>query len=142
MSIFLSHALGYAGQGLHVFPLKPRSKAPLTKSGFKDASADKEKILHWWTQYPEANIGLATGSISGFWVLDVDGTYPPEFPSLPKPTVKTMKGYHYYFRCPDATLIKNRTKLFGAAVDVRGDGGYIVAPPSIHPDGGVYEFVS
>lgn len=142
MNTFLSHALEYAEKGLHVFPLRPKSKIPLTTNGFKNATTDPEQIKAWWTQYPDANIGIATGAISGFWVLDIDGDYPDDFPELPKPTVKTRKGYHYYFKCIDGSDITSKTKLHGADVDIRGNGGYIVAPPSRHPDGGHYELIS
>ena len=139
---FLSAALEYAKRGFHVFPLKPQSKVPLTKNGFKDATTDAATIRDWWTQTPNANIGIATGRVSGLWVVDVDGAYPNTFPPLPESTVKTSKGFHYYFAYPPEVEIRSRAKIEGACVDVRGEGGYIVVPPSIHPDGGVYEFCS
>ena len=70
---FLTAALGYLDNGFYVFPLKPKSKEPLTPGGFKDASNDPDKIRAWWRQYPNANIGIATGEISGLMVVDVDG---------------------------------------------------------------------
>ena len=91
-------ALKYADQGLKILPLKPQSKIPLTKNGFKNATNDINQIEAWWTEHPNANIGLVTGKENGLFVLDIDGAYPDTFPPLPaKPTVKTHKGYHYYF---------------------------------------------
>jgi hypothetical protein len=138
---FLKAALGYLDNGFYVFPLKPKSKAPLTPSGFKDASNDPEKIRTWWGQYPNANIGIATGEISNLLVVDVDGEYPNDWPPMPETLrVKTAKGWHFYFKYPAGQSIKSRVKIDGHDVDVRANGGYIVAPPSIHPDGGRYEF--
>lgn len=138
---FLNAALEYLEQGFYVFPLKPKSKAPLTPSGFKDASNDPEVIKAWWRKHPKANIGIATGEISRLMVIDVDGEYPDEFPSIKKTmTVRTHNGYHLYFKYPKGHDIRCKTRLHGHDVDVRANGGYIVAPPSIHPDGGRYEF--
>ena len=139
---FLNAALKYIAYGFHVFPLKPKSKEPQTKKGFKDASTKESMVSAWWTAYPDANIGIATGKISDLVVIDIDGEYPNDFPDLPpKATVKTPKGYHYYFKYPEGEEVRSPTKLKGHDVDVRGDGAYIVAPPSIHPDGGRYELV-
>ena len=64
-------AVVYAQRGWAVFPLKPRSKAPLTPHGFKDASNDAQTIRAWWARWPKANIGIACGA-SGLVVVDVD----------------------------------------------------------------------
>ncbi len=140
-NILMNAALGYAAQGFHVFPVKPKGKAPLTANGFKDASIDPRKIMEWWTQWPDANIGIATGKISGLFVVDVDGDIPQGTLQLPDtPTVVTGKGKHYYYRYVEGLEISNSQKINGLPVDIRGDGGYVVAPPSIHPNGGRYEF--
>lgn len=140
---FLKMALEYVDYGFYVFPLQPASKKPLTKNGFKDASNDKEEIKAWWKKYPKANIGIATGEISGLLVVDIDGDYPSEWPPLDKTVcVKTGKGWHYYYRHPEEKCIKSRARIGGYDVDVRANGGYVVAPPSIHPEGGRYEFIN
>jgi hypothetical protein len=96
----------------------------------------------WWRKWPDANIGIPTGATNGFWVLDVDSEYPADWPPIGvKPTVKTARGVHFYFTYPEDQTIKNLTKIKGRDVDVRGEGGYVVAPPSIHPTGALYEFV-
>lgn len=140
---FMTAALGYAAQGLHVFPVKPKAKAPLTKNGFKDASIDTAKIIEWWTQWPDANIGIATGKVSGLFVVDIDGEYPSDWPSLPPATVvKTGRGFHHYYEYPQGQDIPSKTKLNKQSVDIQSDGKYVVAPPSIHPTGGRYEFIA
>jgi hypothetical protein len=64
-------ALEYAGYGIPIFPCK-QNKAPLTKNGFKEATADKEQIREWWHRWPEAMIGIPTGTASGIVVIDID----------------------------------------------------------------------
>jgi hypothetical protein len=135
-------ALSYAQQGYRVIPLKPCSKIPLTTHGFKDASADIDQIHSWWGQYPDANIGLITGKEAGFFVIDIDGEYPADWVELPPANVRTHKGVHIYCAYPAHETIKSRTKINGHPVDIRGDGAYIVAPPSVHPEGGRYEFIA
>ena len=66
----LDAALEYASQGFHIFPLIPGEKSPLTKNGFKDATTDPEQIRRWWSEHPDANLGLATGLLSRLVVLD------------------------------------------------------------------------
>lgn len=121
-------------------------KHPLTPNGVKDASKDQATIDGWWQRWPDANIGIATGAVSGFFVLDVDGQEGEE--SLreleaqhgPLPaTVEALTGgggRHLLFRHP-ATPVRNTVGLL-PHLDVRGDGGYIVAPPSRHASGRQY----
>ena len=70
---FLDVALGYAREGFAIFPCQARDKMPLTKHGCKDATRDEAQIRRWWTKWPDANIGLATGREHGIAVIDVDG---------------------------------------------------------------------
>lgn len=146
-------ALYYAKIGLAVFPIKPRNKQPLTEHGCKDASKDSAQIAEWWDCWPNANVGIATGSISGGLVvidLDIDEDkgkdgyevlrrWQQEHGTLPETalSITGRGGYHYLYR--DSASWKNRTGLY-EGVDIRGDGGYIVAPPSIHPNGQKYEW--
>jgi hypothetical protein len=147
-------ALGLAKRGLYVFPCAARGKVPLTKHGCLDASIDADIIRSWWQQHPDANIGLACGPRSNVWVLDVDGQQGEqalqaiergEVLKLP-PTweVTTGVGRHIYFRWPDdledTPVIKNSTKQLGPGLDVRSEGGYVIAPPSIHPSGRQYRW--
>lgn len=144
----MNAALEYAAQGFHIFPVVPRDKKPLTSHGFKDASTDPEQIRAWWTRWPDANIGIATGKNSGLWVLDIDGmegeatlkALENAHGCIP-PTWEVITGgggRHLYFRLPQGLEIYNSAGKIGLKIDVRGDGGYIVVPPSTHPSGGRY----
>lgn len=139
----LRAALRYAEHGWPVFPLRPRDKRPLTVHGFKNATTDPVQINRWWTEQPDANIGVPTGAVSGIVVLDVDGE-AGEAPlrqlggSVPTLTNLTGKGRHLLFQYPGEP-IRSRTG-FRDQLDVRGDGGYIVVPPSVHPDEHRYEW--
>lgn len=137
-------ASAYAEYGWPVFPLRPRDKTPLTKNGFQDATVHPDQIAEWWTVWPDANIGLPTGIC--FDVLDVDGL--PAAEALKAhighgyfhagPVAKTGKGWHFLF---EVTGRGNGAKLLpDTALDFRGLGGYIVAPPSMHPKGHRYEW--
>ncbi|HOX23324.1 MAG TPA: bifunctional DNA primase/polymerase, partial [Elusimicrobiales bacterium] len=70
--MMLDHALALIEAGYAVFPLIPNSKRPMTKNGFKDATKSREAVKQWWTENPTANIGLATGEVSGLVVVDID----------------------------------------------------------------------
>lgn len=136
-------ALAYAEQGLYIFPVRPNRKEPLIAGGFKNASNQITQIKEWWSKWPDANIGLVTGKINNLFVVDVDGVYPEDFPVLDyHPKVKTSKGYHVYFEHPMDREIKSRTRINGSEVDIRGENAYIIVPPSIHPTGVKYEFMS
>lgn len=148
------YALYYSRLGLAVFPLKPGSKQPLTEHGLKDASKEPQQIESWWSKWPTANIGIATGTVSGGLVvidLDVDKDkgidgrvmlreWEVEHEKLPDNTwlaITGRGGYHYFYH--DTSTVRNRTGIY-EGIDIRGDGGYIVAPPSIHPNGNTYEW--
>jgi hypothetical protein len=121
-------------------------KHPLTKNGLKDATNDPTTIHRWCDKSPDANIGIVTGRISGLFVLDSDGDegeawlrgYEAEHGALPETgCVKTGRGRHLYFKYPkDGPAIQgiNTGKL-----DIKADGGYVVAAPSRHVTGRRYE---
>lgn len=123
-------------------------KHPLTAHGVADASKDPTVIARWWRQWPWANIGIATGAASGFFALDVDGEEGQEslrdleasHGGLPD-TVEALTGgggRHIFFRYPGSG-IGNKVGL-APGLDVRGDGGYICAAPSLHVSGRRYEW--
>lgn len=150
MATLQKYAEFYAGKGLAVFPCKPRGKEPLTPHGCKDATTDAAQIRAWWTKWPDANIGMATGEPSGIVVLDIDvhgeadgseslRDWESEFEPLPrtKTALTGSGGTHYWFRTDKD--VRNRTGVL-PGVDVRGTGGYVVVPPSVHPNGTPYEW--
>jgi hypothetical protein len=140
----------YVSQGLAIFPC--RGKTPLIPGGFKNASTDAAQVAKWWAKWPDANIGMATGAASGFSVLDVDikpgvngwdtlAELEAKHGALPSTRqVKTPRGgAHLWFihtegwHCTTAKL--------GPCLDTRGDGGYVIIPPSKGLNGGEYEWV-
>jgi hypothetical protein len=138
-------------RGLRVFPCWPKTKTPQFKDNLKLATVEPVIIRRWWSDAREdSNIGIATGRASGIWVTDEDGDedlatmsrLEAEHGKLPK-TVEVVTGgggRHLYWRWrPDGREIRNfqcRDDLPG--FDVRGEGGFVVAPPSIHPSGRAY----
>lgn len=140
----LDWALAYASQNWHVFPCIPRTKKPLTEHGCKDATTDPAIIRAWWTRTPDANIGIATGPASGLHVVDPDGAEGlAEWAALrldtPTATVATPGGgKHLYYQLPGGIVLGNRK--ISDHIDSRGQGGYVVAPPSISLDGKEYRW--
>lgn len=140
----LDAAIGYAKLGFRVLPLKPGTKEPLIADWPNNATTDEATIRGWWAKWPKANIGIATGRYEGgyFCVLDFDprnggdwyGEAGPE--TLPPTWVVHTGGggRHYYYRTREPL----RGAKLEAGVDLKGEGGYVVAPPSIHPEGGAY----
>lgn len=137
-------------------------KHPRTEHGLKEGSKDPKQIALWWKKWPDANLGILTGQTSGLVVLDVDGedgkaslqALTAAHAPLPKTLcVKTgragadgeRKGAHYYFRAPAGEMIRNsvgNTNPLGTGLDIRADGGYVVAPPSLHSSGLLYEWLT
>jgi hypothetical protein len=125
-------------------------KHPRTRRGVKDAASDPRKIRAWWGEWPNANVAIATGRISGLLVMDVDlstGGYESlkellggkERPRTP--TVKTGGGgLHLYFELSSRAGAKNRVSIL-PGLDIRADGGFVVAPPSSHVSGQRYEWL-
>jgi hypothetical protein len=147
----LTHALRYATKGKPVFPCNI-SKEPMTARGFKDATRDADQIKAWWQKDPSHSIGMPTGEKSGLWVLDIDlpdgeaslRNLQDEHGELPETlTQKTGGGgVQYFFAYPGNSKIKNSASKIAKDIDVRGEGGYVILPPSGHPSGGRYEWVS
>ncbi len=147
----LAEALQAIGRGWSVIPLKPHSKTPLGSwKANQTLRATYEELEAAFQANPDAGLGFVTGAISGKVVLDIDpdvggkqsmNEFVAQFGRLPQtPVVRTGGGgYHYYFAYPKAGLRNSAGKL-GDGLDIRGDGGYVVAPPSIHPNGTRYRW--
>jgi|GEM_PF-1608589 len=135
----LDAALAFAAQGVAVFPCKPGEKVPACAHGCKDATTDPEQIRAWWTRNPDFNVAIATGSASKMAVADLDVkdgangldsllTLEPH----PLPTVCAWTphdGCHRY-HLMNGEPVRNRANVV-PGVDVRGEGGYVLAPPSV-----------
>jgi hypothetical protein len=143
------YALQYAAQGYQVFPLKPGSKEPATRRGFYEATSNTATLRRWFTGAHPNNIGIRTGVPSGAFVLDVDGEQGvsslaelvERYGLLPSTLESTTgKGRHYWFVARDP--IPCSGGKIAPGIDIRADGGYVVAPPSIHPNGAIYRWVS
>jgi hypothetical protein len=163
----LEAALGYAALGLAVIPLyqpigggcscrrvakcDSPGKHPRTKNGVKDGSTDPAVIHKWWSSWPDANVGIVTGRPSGgLVVLDVDGEKglasmaqleQQQGPLRETWTVTTGGGgYHYSYLLPAGVTVNNSAGKLAPGLDIRCDGGYVVAPPSLHASGQRYAF--
>ncbi|WP_404470639.1 bifunctional DNA primase/polymerase [Sutcliffiella horikoshii] len=135
----------YYNLGFSIFTLKEKSKEPKYKwAHYQATRAEFDDILLMLKQQPNSNLAIVTGAISDLLVLDVDDIEAAKnsgWEQLPKtPTVSTGKGLHYYFKHPGIQINNNKGKL-AKFCDIRCDGGYVVAPPSIHPSGRMYEWV-
>lgn len=149
MSNLWQAAEEYRVAGLHPIPCAPRTKIPLAGVEWREyqhRAPTQQEVADWWRQTPDANIALVLGR--GWFVVDLDGEGAADLLTqagiqIPDdtPRVKTRNGWHLYFRtsgylpCRNPLLDTDGSK---PAVDVKGDGGYVIAPPSIHPDGGEY----
>lgn len=141
----LAAALSYAARGWPVLPLRPLSKVPegsLAPHGLNDAACDEKRIRAWWAASPSANVGIRTGS--GVDVIDVDNEEARAALKTRCPEafdtalwVATGRGLHLYFA---SSGLPSRSAVL-PGIDVRGSGGYVVAPPSAHPNGSRYRFV-
>lgn len=149
MTELASAAVSYAELGWPVFPVEPKGKRPLGRlvpHGLKEATTDVDVVMRWWRSASKANVGLATGH--AFDVLDIDSEeahralrraialQPEGAPTIDGPTCDTGGGgWHVYVQ---PLGIGNKAGLLGEKLDWRGAGGYVVAPPSVHPSGKRY----
>lgn len=158
-------ALEYVRRGWPVFPLhtpaesgacscaagqecRSPGKHPRTRRGLKDATTDEAQVRAWWRKWPQANVGLAMGRVSGLVALDVDpraggdaslaelfdehGAFPATLEAL-----TGGGGFHFLFAHPSVSF-KNSSSVLGEGLDIKTDGGYIVAAPSLHASGKRY----
>jgi bifunctional DNA primase/polymerase-like protein len=126
-------------------------KHPRTRRGLHDASTDPDVVKRWWRRWPLANVGVRTGAASGLVVIDIDPAHGgletirrlhAEHPLPRGLRVRTGSGgWHLYFAHPGHRISNSAGTVLGPGVDVRGDGGYVIAPPSGHVSGGEYRWV-
>jgi len=141
-SILLNAALEYAENGTPVFPCNSKKK-PLVATGFYAATTDPKQIREWWETWPDAWIGMPTGAASGLNILDmdikpgIDGRadlfdLEQRHGKLPD-TIEVITpsgGGHLHFKHPPGVRTKSNSKVLAPGIDLRGDGGYVIMPPS------------
>jgi hypothetical protein len=148
MNASLLAALAYVRRGWSVIPLWPRQKRPLIPwAAYQRAPAAEAEVREWYARWPDANIGIVTGAVSSLVVLDVDPLHGGDrsveeleraHGHLPR-TVEASTGgggRHVYWAHPGGH-VRNQVGL-APGLDLRGDGGFVVAPPSVHPSGRRY----
>ena len=158
----LSHALCYAKRGWRVFPAPSNAKKSYKAAKHSNganwgATIDASEIERDFKRWPDAGVGIVTGSVSGIFVVEadtvtghgVDGlaslrALEAQHGKLPETlAAESPSGsQHFYFTYPPGVIIKNSTSALGAGIDVRGDGGMVIAPPSVRPDVGAYRWLN
>ena len=139
-------AMAYAARGWRVVPVHPGSKRPTLTRWTEAASAEPDTVGRWFAEQPDAGVGIVTGAATGLWVLDVDDPdalrdLEQRHEHLPATltSVTGSGGYHLFYRWPEGAEVRNDAgRRLGPGLDVRGEGGFVVAPPSIHPNGVAY----
>ena len=162
-NLLVSAALTYADHGFAVFPVYGINRAgvcqcrkadcaspgkhPRTAGGHNDATCDPNRIRDWWERYPNSNVGICTGGASDLLVLDVDpknggdasfAALVSQHGALPITAAANTGGggRHFYFK--GVPGMRNSAGKVAAGLDIRADGGYVVAPPSLHVSGNRY----
>ncbi|MFQ5965668.1 MAG: phage/plasmid primase, P4 family [Candidatus Scalinduaceae bacterium] len=137
----------YREKGFSIIPLIPNGKIPAIKSWrqYQDRFATDKEIVKWFGNGSKFNVGVVTGKLSGIDVLDLDSEQAVQYAQehniiRETPSVKTGKGFHYWYKHKEG--VRNFQKKDSLPdIDLRGEGGYIVAPPSIHPSGQQYQWL-
>lgn len=149
MTEILKAALWYAEKkGYSVIPCKQDKKPAIRWQEWQNKRADREQIEEWWKRFPGTNVGIVTGKISNLAVIDIDEPIGeeeldkliPESAIIPTSTTP-RGGKHLYFSYPADIDLRNNTRVIPGC-DVRAEGGYIMAPPSINGKGGVYSWIA
>jgi hypothetical protein len=151
----VEYAIYYASRGWQVFPCKPTDKGPLVPTGFYAATTDEDQIRAWWQKWPNAMIGVRMGAASGVWAIDPDAPRNGSPDGVANwteivakrggiPHTHTHKtpngGQHLLFKWrEDRPVTNSEGGLSGLGINVRGEGGYIVVPPSVMANGRAYE---
>jgi hypothetical protein len=150
MPILPEEVRNAASRSLRLFPIKGKEKKPPLVEGWPTkATCNLDQLEAWACDFMGCNWGLATGLGSGVFVLDIDGEpgcaallgHDRLGQKLPDTlSVSTGNGSHVYFRYPEGQAIRNSARKLAPGLDIRGEGGYVVIPPSIHPNGTQYAF--
>jgi hypothetical protein len=140
-------AVEYLQRGWSVIPINPRTRTPIIDwTEFQTRRATLEELQKWWKKHRDAGVGIVTGKISRLVVVDIDSPEALEnihqWPETYR--VDTPKGCHLYYTIGDEktpTDVGNKRGIHGPGIDSRGEGGYVVAYPTVRTDGGVYRYV-
>lgn len=144
----LDYALDYQSRGFSVVPLRTDGAKcpPIRWKEFQTRRATEQEILAWWVKWPNSNVGIVTGSASGIFVIDADSEEGGKWVAANLPVTSVYaktgrkKGVHAYYRLPAGVTARTKVR-WQPDVDLKADGGLVVAPPSIHHSGVAYEFV-
>lgn len=164
----LQSALKFAAKNILIFPVhgivdgrcscqrsscSSPGKHPIPRNGLKSATSDLAQVQQWWTQNPQANIGLATGKVSGLVVIDIDPRnggdesffdLEKQYQAFPrtKEVLTGGGGQHLYFSYPLSVSVSCKVGKADPfrGIDIKGDGGYVLVPPSLHVSGKHYEW--
>ncbi len=149
--VFPCHSVGASGCSCHQRDCSSPGKHPRIAGGLRAASTDQRDVARWWNRWPSANVAVRTGTESGLIVIDIDPqhggaknmrTLIAAHEPLPRgPVVRTGSGgWHLLFAHPGEAIRNSAGTRLGAGIDVRGDGGYVIAPPSHHASGREYRW--
>ena len=142
-------AVSYANRGWSILPVKPEEKRPIMINWlqYTKTRADAKMVENWFSKLSGVGIGVVTGRVSGLVVLDIENYCPTPIDELLRkyPTQLVSRsgsgGYHLFFSYPvNVPRISNRVRIFEGA-DLRADGGFIVLPPTKHPNGNEYAWI-
>ena len=135
-------ALEYLRRGFSVIPVGKDKKPMFVWEKYQNQKPTEEELAGWFFDMKPAGIAILTGQLSNLVVLDVEVDGDISGLEIPvTPTVKTGGGgQHFYFKHPGRE-VKNKVRVRGRKIDIRGDGGYIIAPPSLHASGNKYEWL-
>lgn len=140
MTKMLDAALQYLRRGWSVFPCN--GKRPHVKwQQYSQQAPSEEQVREWWTRWPDANIAVACGAVSNLVVIDIDPDRGGDVKGLEETNLVSRTGgggWHYFYTHP-GKHVPNRVGR-DDGIDVRGDGGYVILPPSLHSSGGRYRW--
>ena len=134
-------------EGFPIFPVD-RAKKPLVKwEPYQQRLPTEDQLKRWWQRWPGANIGMSTGRISRLVVVDCDSEeatrrFVDTYPEVQDTSqAETGRGRHFYFQW-EAGIRNDAGRILGERIDVRGEGGFIILPPSIHSNGKTYQWMN
>lgn len=140
----LVEALKLQEIGWSIIPVGQDKKPLISWAEFQERRASKDEIKAWFKKFPKANIGVVTGPISNLLVFDIDAKHGRTSGEFQFPVTVCSNtgggGEHYFFKYPKFEVHNSAGLLFGEGVDIRGKGGYIVLPPSLHLSSKYYEW--